>query len=149
MVVVGVDGTPAGVAALAWAADQARTHGSRLLAIAVSEPPPLMTGGAEMAGGVVVPPLVDDEELGAAAEAWLTDAITALPVTTGRTVERQVARGDAATVLLAAAADADMLVLGNHGRGAIAGALSGSVAQHCVHHATCPLVLVPAPADGS
>lgn len=45
---------------------------------------------------------------------------------------------------LEAARDA-LLVLGNHRRGALTSTLLGSVAQRCVPHANCPLVLVPAP----
>jgi nucleotide-binding universal stress UspA family protein len=71
-----------------------------------------------------------------------------LPADARQVVDRQVRRGDAATELLTAARDADLLVLGNHGRGGIVGALVGSVAQRCAHHAGCPLVLVPAPEGG-
>ncbi|MQA15745.1 MAG: hypothetical protein GEV09_16780 [Pseudonocardiaceae bacterium] len=53
--------------------------------------------------------------------------------------------GDAATVLLEAAHDPELLVVGNGGRGALAGAVAGSVALRCVHHARCPVVLVPDP----
>ena len=147
LVIVGVDGTAASVAALRWACDQARLTGARVLALAVGEPPPLVGGGPEIAGGVAAQYMLDDEQITAAADAWLTEAITALPVGTGQAVERQVARGDAATVLLEVARDAALLVLGNPGRGAISGALAGSVAQRCAHRATCPLVLVPAPEE--
>jgi nucleotide-binding universal stress UspA family protein len=147
--VVGVDGTAAGVAALRWAADQARATGARVLAIAVSAPPPLMAGGPEAGAGMVAQTMLGDEQqFTAAADAWLTEAIEALPADARQVVDRQVRRGDAATELLAAARDADLLVLGNHGRGGIVGALVGSVAQRCVHHAGCPLVLVPAPEGG-
>jgi nucleotide-binding universal stress UspA family protein len=142
--VVGVDGTAAGVAALRWAVDQARATGARVLAIAVTEPPPLVVGGPEVGGGLVAQNLLDADQLTAAADAWLSEAIAALPADAGQFVDREVRRGDAATVLLDAAHDADLLVLGNHGRGAIAGMLAGSVAQRCVHHPICPLVLVPA-----
>jgi nucleotide-binding universal stress UspA family protein len=103
--------------------------------------------GAEIAGALTAQSMLDDEQLTAAAEAWLTEAIMALPVDARHSVERQVMRGDAGTVLLEAAREADLLVLGNHGRGAIAGVLTGSVAQRCAHHVRCPLVLVPAPQD--
>lgn len=145
--VVGVDGTAAGVAALRWAVDQARAMGARVLAIAVTEPPPLVVGGPEV-GGLVAQNLLDADQLTAAADAWLAEAIAALPADAGQYVDqfvdREVRRGDAATVLLDASRDADLLVLGNHGRGALGGMLAGSVAQRCVHHPTCPLVLVPA-----
>jgi nucleotide-binding universal stress UspA family protein len=146
--VVGVDGTAAGVAALRWAVDQARETGAQVLAIAVCEPSQPVVVGPEISGAYVAQPALDDEQLTAAAEAWLTEAINALPGDGAQAVERRTRRGDPATVLLEAARDADLLVVGNHGRGAIAGALAGSVAQRCAHHATCPLVLVPAPEEG-
>ena len=146
-VVVGVDGTAAGVAALRWAVEHARGSGSRVRAVAVSEPTPMVGSGAEIAGGLTAQSMLDDEEFTAAAQAWLSEAITALPVDVQQSVEREVKRGAAATVLLEAARGADLLVLGNHGQGAITGALTGSVAQRCAHYVTCPLVLVPAPQD--
>ncbi|MHA6630928.1 universal stress protein [Pseudonocardia sichuanensis] len=146
-VVVGVDGTAAGVAALRWAVDYARGRGARVLAVAVSEPTPVVGSGAEIAGGLAAQSMLDDEQFTAAAEAWLTEAITAVPAAERQSVERRVTRGDAVTVLLEEAGEADLLVLGNHGHGVIGGALTGSVAQRCAHHVTCPLVLVPAPRD--
>ncbi|QYN38473.1 universal stress protein [Pseudonocardia sp. DSM 110487] len=145
--VVGVDGTAAGVAALRWAADQARGTGARVSAIAVTERPLPVAGGPEIGGGFVAQPVIDDEQLAAAADAWLTEAIAALPADARQVVDRQARHGDAATLLLEAARDADLLVLGNHGRGGLAGALTGSVAQRCAHHVTCPLVLVPGPQE--
>jgi nucleotide-binding universal stress UspA family protein len=140
---VGVDGTPEGVAALRWAVDQARATGARVRAIAVIEPPLPVAGGPEAGGAFIAQPVLDDAQLDAAAQAWLSEAIAALPVDAREKVDRQVRRGDAATELLEAARDADLLVLGNHGRGGLAGVLAGSVAQRCAHHVTCPLVLVP------
>lgn len=40
---------------------------------------------------------------------------------------------------------ADWIVVGSHGRGALARVLIGSVSEGVVHHAKCPVVVVPAP----
>jgi nucleotide-binding universal stress UspA family protein len=48
----------------------------------------------------------------------------------------------------ARAEDADMIVLGSHGRGPIGRLLLGSVSRHVVRHAKVPVVVVPHDADG-
>jgi nucleotide-binding universal stress UspA family protein len=53
-----------------------------------------------------------------------------------------VAEGDPIEALVAAAEDADLLVLGTRGRSQFAGLLLGSVSQACAAHASCPVVLV-------
>ena len=55
-----------------------------------------------------------------------------------------VREGNAAQVLLDAAQGADLLVVGSRGHGGFTEALLGSVSQHCVHHAQCPIVIVRA-----
>jgi nucleotide-binding universal stress UspA family protein len=42
--------------------------------------------------------------------------------------------------------NADLIVLGSHGHGAIRRALLGSVSEHVLHHAHRPLLILPAPA---
>jgi nucleotide-binding universal stress UspA family protein len=66
----------------------------------------------------------------------------------GVAVTDQIVHGGAGPALVDIAADLDapFLFVGSVGHGAIVGTLLGSVSLYCVHHATCPVVIVP-PAD--
>jgi nucleotide-binding universal stress UspA family protein len=57
-------------------------------------------------------------------------------------VRTTIHEGPAAEVLLQRAQNAQMLVVGSRGRGAIRGLLLGSVALHCAMHAPGPVMLV-------
>jgi nucleotide-binding universal stress UspA family protein len=52
-------------------------------------------------------------------------------------------RSDAEIVAHAEKTQADLIVIGTHGRGVIAHALLGSVAEKVVQHAHCPVLTVP------
>ncbi len=54
-----------------------------------------------------------------------------------------VHQGSAAHVLCDAATDADLLVVGSRGLGAISSTLLGSVGAHCIAASPCPVALVP------
>jgi nucleotide-binding universal stress UspA family protein len=60
-------------------------------------------------------------------------------------LEEEVVEGDAAEVILRRARelDADLVVLGTHGQGALARALIGSVSSVVARRVGCPVLLVP------
>jgi nucleotide-binding universal stress UspA family protein len=135
-IVVGVDGSTSSLDALRWAVAQARATGAVVDAIAAWEQQPYAYGV-----GYYVP--VPSSDLAAAAREVLAEGIAK----TGTGVEPveirpRVVEGHPAQVLIEAARGADLLVLGNRGHGGFAGALLGSVGQHCVQHAPCPVVIV-------
>jgi nucleotide-binding universal stress UspA family protein len=64
--------------------------------------------------------------------------------TSGIDIDADLVEGDARHVLIDAARDAELLVVGSHGRGQLAEAMLGSVSSFCVHHAVGPVVIVRA-----
>jgi len=61
----------------------------------------------------------------------------------GRHMRWFAAQGHPATLLLDQAAQAELLVVGHRGLGAVASVCLGSVGLQCVLHAVCPVVVVP------
>jgi nucleotide-binding universal stress UspA family protein len=135
-IVVGVDGSAASVAALRWSMDQAASRGGEVTALLAWQLPHISMPGA-----------FDRDEL--------AQAYQDLLVRTVRTVERalevpvrtMLAEGDPARALVAAAREADALVLGIRSRTAPAGLPLGAVSQACGATAACPVVLIKGP-DG-
>jgi nucleotide-binding universal stress UspA family protein len=94
-------------------------------------------------------PIVAEVDWRVRAQQLLDDAVER--GLTGQDVEltRTVTMGHPAKVLLDAAEGADLLVVGSRGHGGFAGMLLGSVSQHVVAHAPCPVVVVRRGADRS
>jgi nucleotide-binding universal stress UspA family protein len=134
-IVVGVDGSPESRAALRWAVAEARLRGARLEAVHVWSFP--IVPGRELGPSYVIP----IEELREDAKETL-DLVLAEEGVEGVNVERAVVEGNPADVLVEAAREADLLVVGSRGHGGVAGLLLGSVSRQCAHHAACPVVIV-------
>ncbi len=137
-VVVGVDGSPSSREALRWAARQAALTGGTVPALTSWDYPQY-----HGALGWLPPSSGDEEALEARAREDLTRCVEeTLGVDLSVDVRTEVLYGTPAGVLLRAARDASLLVVGSRGLGGFAGLLLGSVAQHCVQHAACPVVVV-------
>ncbi len=66
-----------------------------------------------------------------------------MPTTPAVDVRTSVEEGkNPAEVLIDRSAEADLLVVGSRGHGGFIGMLLGSVSQHLVGHANCPVVIV-------
>ncbi|MGW7444059.1 universal stress protein [Kitasatospora sp. NPDC054795] len=135
-IVVGVDGSTTSRSALAWAARQAGLTGDSVDAVIAWQYP--VGYGAPSAA-------VPDFDVAGNARQALAEAVAEAAAEAPQVEIRQhVVQGHPAAVLLRAADNADLLVVGNRGHGGFTEALLGSVSQHCVHHAHCPVVVVRA-----
>jgi nucleotide-binding universal stress UspA family protein len=130
-VVVGVDGSPHGDAALRWALRDAEAHQGQVTALFVWQVP-----------FSSFPGLYDREALEKAAKEFLIERVSAIAPKPAVPLLTVVAEGDTADALITAAKGADILVLGTRGRSPLAGLLLGSVSQLCAAAAPCPTVLV-------
>jgi len=140
LIVVGVDGSAGGKAALRFALEEARLRQASLRVVHAWQFGYIGATGLQGALPAVGGEL---DELRQAAAAGL-DAIIAEAVADGGGVEieRRIDRGPAALVLVEESRRADLLVVGSRGHGGFASLLLGSVSQQCAHHAHCPVVIV-------
>jgi len=124
-VAVGADGSAASRAAIGFAAEEAVFRGVPLLAVCALADTPGGLGGAgrmeEAAGQDIARCEKEHPEV---------------------TIRWEVSPGQPRTALLAAACEAQLLVVGNRGRGGLAGMPLGSVSQAMLHHSSCPVAVV-------
>ena len=136
--VAGLDGSPESRTAAEWAAREAKVRGLPLKVVHVWEPVP--------------EPMAEAPVLGGETQQHWSERI---PRETARGLEErhpgieviaEQRTGQAAEALTAAAADAELLVLGSRGLGGLAGFLVGSVGRSVIAHTETPVV-VGAPYD--
>ncbi|HVW34181.1 MAG TPA: universal stress protein [Acidimicrobiia bacterium] len=135
-IVVGVDASPEAEAALRWAVEEARLRHAIVEVVHAW----LFPGVGEVPGRSISIAVSDVEHDATQQLDRIVDAVVGADPEVK--VERRVIEGSAAPVLVDAAAGADLLVIGSRGHGGFVGLLLGSVAQQCVHHAPCPVVVV-------
>jgi nucleotide-binding universal stress UspA family protein len=138
-IVVGLDDTPTARAALRWAARQARLTGATVRAVHVIDWPI----GIEAFGSVEVGEdgRLQEERVSGPYRRGIHRVFEEASPEPGW--QLQFAEGDAAPVLVAEAADADLLVIGTRTNPDWAGDVSGPIAHHCLSRTTCPVVVVP------
>lgn len=140
-VVVGIDGLPDSKRALRWAVEYGRRFEAPVHALSTWDIP--TSYGYPITFG-------EDEY-----DTFETNARTLLDETIKDVVGddsqivKRVERGHPAIALVAASETAQLLVVGSRGQGAFVGMLMGSVSQHCVQHAHCPVVVMRERADES
>jgi nucleotide-binding universal stress UspA family protein len=133
-IIVGVDGSSSSIGALEWAAQQAKLSGAALEVIITWEWP---------SGYGWALPLPADYSPENDARILLDEMVTtARAAQPDVDIHTTVVEGHPAPVLVDASRSADLLVVGSRGHGEFAGMLLGSVSEHCVTNAHCPVVVV-------
>ncbi|MFE6489142.1 universal stress protein [Streptomyces sp. NPDC057757] len=132
-ITVGVDGSDESRAAVAWAAREAVRRGLPLRIVYAWHGPSEAVGGPDAA-----------EQENWAQALPLASARSATEQHADLSVSAEVLDGGPVDSLVAATADAEALVLGSRGHGAIVGFLIGSVGQQVIAEAAGPVVLVRA-----
>jgi nucleotide-binding universal stress UspA family protein len=139
LIIAGVDGSDESRVALQWAYDEAAHHGASLTVVMTWHPPALPQSppyGALTEKDYESQPRL--EALGV-----LDRLVAGLETRTPEVdVRTAIEEGSPARVLIERSKGADLVVVGSRGHGGFAGMLLGSVSQHLVTHAECPVVVV-------
>jgi nucleotide-binding universal stress UspA family protein len=138
--VVGIDGSRASGRALQWTLDEAARWGADVTVVHAYD------ASRDLSQATVMSDLqleryrhrIHDEAVGV-----VDAALAGAEVPDGVAVQRVVADGSAAAVLLDQVGSDRLLVVGTRGRGALGRMVFGSVSHQCLHHATGPIVVVP------
>jgi nucleotide-binding universal stress UspA family protein len=138
-IAVGVDGPPAGDSTLAFAFEEAAMRGARLRAVHVWSDPGTGLGG-------MTPLVYDPEQIAGEQTHRLNDVLTPWRDKYPEVqVVVEVVHGRPVRILAGVSARADLLVVGTRGLGGFTGLMLGSVSHGLLHHAHCPLAVVPSP----
>jgi nucleotide-binding universal stress UspA family protein len=135
------DGSELAIDALRRGLDVVGSRDRTVVATVVDLVHPVDVVGTGMAGGVISAEQAqrEDEARIAGAEQVIADTVAELGL---EGAEAAVLRGDAGAALcqLAASLPASVIVLGTRGRGGLRRAVLGSVSDHVVRNAPCPVV---------
>lgn len=136
-VVVGVDGSENSLAALRWALANSAPDDD-IVAITAWDIPTVT--GVEGA-------MASIEGLADNAARILAETVAQVAPDGDPRLTTAVYEGHSGQVLIDHSANADLMVVGARGHGGFISLLVGSVATYAVHHARCPLVVVPGESD--
>lgn len=138
-IVVGVDGSEEARHALQWAVHEAGVRGASVDVVnAWVAPYEYMAGIPGPISPSVLPDIENERQ-----ELVDREIAAVRSKDSGIELTPVVVNDSASHALLQQAKGADMLVVGSRGHGGFVGLLLGSVSQQVVHHARCPVVVVP------
>jgi len=139
-VIVGIDGSHNSSHALDWAMAEAALRNADLTVITVNSVLPGYWSGRPA-------PLPGDddtvEEIRKAAYEAVSKAAAALGDQQPKSVTVTAINGFPAKTLIETSAGADLMVVGSRGGGGFGELFLGSICSQVVHHAKCPVVVVP------
>ena len=138
-IVVGIEGSGYAKAALVWALEEA-LHREAIVEVVTCYSPTYIPSSPDLG---YVP--FDGTNLIAEVEKLQNEVVESALETAGNPdieIRKTIQKGRAPETLMSIAEGADMLVVGNRGRGGFAGLRLGSVSQAISHHSPCPLVIV-------
>jgi nucleotide-binding universal stress UspA family protein len=139
-IVVGVDGSPPSRVAVDWAARDAAARKLPLTLVHVLGAPTVMTF-PEVPMPLGYLQWQEDE-----GRKILNDAMKTVEESTKKTgpidVDTELVTGPSVATLVDLSKDAEMVVVGCRGQGALARSLLGSVSTGLVHHAHCPVAII-------
>ena len=141
-VIVGVDGSDHSRNALRWAMQEAALRHVPLTILTV-HPDPVRPATGIYWGLRTYPENSFDPDLVRTAVQEFVDKAGSEIGGTVSEVTVSVTTGDAAEELVRASRNADLLVVGSRGGGGFAKLLLGSVSSQVMHHAECPVVVIP------
>ena len=141
-IVVGVDGSSASRVAVDWAARDAAMRKVPLTLVTVIDQPMATT----VRGFPMPMPAGYLQAQEAERRKTLDDALGTVEESTKQVghvdVSGELMSGHPASILVDLSKDAEMVVVGSHGRGAVARRLLGSVSTGLVHHGHCPVAVI-------
>jgi nucleotide-binding universal stress UspA family protein len=137
-ILLGVDGSPANAPAITFAFEEACRRGCPLLAVHTWTHP-VSSGPGDMLPMVYDASALEQEEARVFEEA-LAGWRNKYPDVELR---RRLVRGRTRPILIDETGRAQLAVVGTRGRGGFTGLLLGSVSQALLHHAECPVAIVP------
>lgn len=145
-IVVGHDGSAQGDRALAWALEDALRRGGAVVHLVRAWQLAQVMSHIQTEPGVV-PSFAEceaaiSERNRAAIDRVRASAEAAGVACGGIVVHQHTVHAHSAEVLIKASEYADLVVVGDRGRGGFAGMLLGSTAGHVLRHAECPVVVV-------
>ena len=142
MIVIGVDGSAAAKEALQYGLHEASIRGTRVRAVHAWTPPRTIPATGP---GMIAP--FDPAEHGATAGELLRSIVEAVAGGSAAQVDRVVMESPAGRAIIECSHDAELIVVGRRGIGAVRSLVLGSVSSYVVAHARCPVLVVPAPHD--